>query len=90
MPRYFFDLYDDGHFTPDYTGIELESVEAAKEEAKRTLPDIAKGELPNGDRRDFVIVVKDEVGRELLRVTLSLDVEALSQGPAAKPSRKAA
>jgi hypothetical protein len=32
MPRYFFEMYDDGHFTPDYTGVELASVEAAKKD----------------------------------------------------------
>jgi hypothetical protein len=49
-----------------------------------------KNEFSNGDRRDFVALVKDEVGHELVRVTLSLDVETLSQGPAAKPSQKMA
>jgi hypothetical protein len=90
MPRYFFDIYDDGHFASDSTGIELESIEAAKGMAKRTLPDIVKDEFRNGDRRDFIAIVKDEVGQDLLRVTLSLDVETLFQGPAAKPSQKMA
>ena len=44
----FFDIYDDGHFAPDYTGIELESIEAAKGMAKRILPDIVKDEFPTG------------------------------------------
>jgi hypothetical protein len=77
MPRYFFDIHDGDQFTPDYDGIELESIEAAKVEAKRTLPDIVKDEMPDGDRRDFV-VVKDEVGHEVLRVTPSLVVESHS------------
>jgi hypothetical protein len=62
MPRYFFDIHDGDQFTPDYDGIELESIDAAKVEAKRTLPDI----------------VKDEVGHEVLRVTPSLVVESHS------------
>jgi hypothetical protein len=90
MSRYFFDIYDNDHFAPDYTGVELEGIGAAKEEAKRTLPDIMKNEPFNGDQRDFVAIVKDEVGQDLLRVTLSLDVETLFQGPAAKPSQKMA
>jgi hypothetical protein len=77
MPRYFFDIHDGDQFTPDYDGIELESIEAAKVEAKRTLPDIVKDEMPDGDRRDFVVLVKDEVGHEIVRVTLSLVVESL-------------
>jgi hypothetical protein len=85
MPRYFFDIHDGDCFTPDYTGVELESIEAVKDEAKKSLPDIVKDELPDGDRRTFVIVVKDEGGHEFWRVTLSLAVESLSQGSAAKP-----
>jgi hypothetical protein len=54
----------------------LEGIKAAKAEAKKTLPDIVKDEMPDGDRRDFVVVVKDEAGRELLRITLSLAVES--------------
>jgi hypothetical protein len=83
MPRYFFDTHDGEHFTPDYTGVELESLQAAKDEAKKTLPDIVKDELPDGDRRTFVVVIKDEVGHELLQVTLSLAVERLPRGSAA-------
>jgi branched-subunit amino acid aminotransferase/4-amino-4-deoxychorismate lyase len=79
MPRYFFDIHDGDHFTPDYVGIELASIQAAKNEAKKALPDIVKDELPDGDRRNFVVVVKDEVGHEIVRVTLSLVVESLSQ-----------
>ncbi len=78
MPRYFFDTHDGDHFTPDHDGVELESIEAAKDEAKKTLPDIVKDEMPDGDRRDFVVMVKDEAGQNVLRVTLSLVVECLS------------
>jgi hypothetical protein len=34
--------------------------------------------MPDGDRRDFVVVVRDEAGQNILRVTLSLAVESLS------------
>jgi hypothetical protein len=78
MPRYFFDTHDGDHFTPDHDGVELESIEAAKDEAKKTLPDIVNDELLDGDRRDFVVVVRDEAGQNVLRVTLSLAVESLS------------
>ena len=83
MPRFFFDIHDGENFTPDDVGLELKSLEAAKAEAKKTLPDIVKDEMPDGDRRDFIVVVKDEVGHEVLRVTLSLVVERPSQGSTA-------
>ncbi len=75
MPRFFFDIHDGEDFTPDHQGLELEGLEAAKEEAKKALPDIVRDEMPDGDRRDFTVVVKDEIGHEVLRVKLSLVVE---------------
>jgi hypothetical protein len=77
MPRYFFDVHDGDHFTPDDEGLELNGIEAAKNAAKKALPDIVKDEMPDGDWRDFVVIVKDETGQEVLRVRLSLIVESL-------------
>jgi hypothetical protein len=77
VPRYFFDIHDGETFTPDRDGLELKSIEAAAAEAKKALPDIVKDEMPDGDRRDFVVVVKDEAGQKVLRVTLALAVKRL-------------
>ena len=49
-----------------------------KPKPRKLCRDIVKDEMPDGDRRDFVVIVKDEAGRELVRVTLSLAVESLS------------
>jgi hypothetical protein len=38
MPRFFFDIHDGEKFTPDREGLDLDDLEAAKEEAKKTLP----------------------------------------------------
>jgi hypothetical protein len=78
MPRFFFDIHDGEAFTPDREGLELEGLDAAKNEAKKTLPDIVKDEMPDGDRRDFTVDVKDAAGQIVWRVTLSLVVESLS------------
>jgi hypothetical protein len=72
-------------FTPDREGLDLDDLETAKEEAKKTLPDIVKEKMPDGDRRDFTVDVKDVAGQIVWRVTLSLVVESPSQGSAAKP-----
>jgi hypothetical protein len=80
MPRYFFDIHDGEVFTPDRQGLNLEDLEAAKAEAKRTLPEIVKDEMPDGDRRDFTVDVKDVAGQIVWRITLSLVVESPSQG----------
>jgi hypothetical protein len=83
MPRFFFDIHDGKNFTPDRQGLDLEGLEAAKEEAKKALPDIVRDEMPDGDRRDFTIDVKDVARRIVWRVTLSLVVENPSQGSTA-------
>ena len=57
---YFFDTHDGARFTRDDEGIELKDLEAAKAEAKKALPDIVKDEMSDGDRRAFVVIVKDE------------------------------
>jgi hypothetical protein len=82
-PRFFFDIHDGEAFTPDREGLELEDLEAAKAEAKKTLPEIVKDEMPDGDRRDFTVDVKDIAGQIVWRVTLSLVVESPSQGSTA-------
>ncbi|MGF9764452.1 hypothetical protein AAII07_56090 [Microvirga sp. 0TCS3.31] len=83
MPRFFFDIHDGKAFTPDRVGLDLDSLEAAKDEAKKTLPDIVKDEMPDGDRRDFTVDVKDVAGQIVWRITLSLVVESPSQGSTA-------
>jgi hypothetical protein len=57
----------------------LEGLELAKPIAKKALPDFAKDEMLDGDRRYFAAIVKDDEARqEILRVTLSLAEEGLS------------
>lgn len=75
MPRYFFDTYDGERLTPDEIGLEMQNLAAAKAEAQRTLPDIAKEVLPGGNHRTFVISVRDEAGNVALRAALSLVME---------------
>ncbi|MBE7181394.1 MAG: hypothetical protein INR71_09345 [Terriglobus roseus] len=71
MPRYFFDIHDTGS-TRDDTGTECADDEAARVLAIRTLPDIARDEIPkDGDRRHFVVLVTDENGRPTFSATLS-------------------
>jgi hypothetical protein len=83
VPRFFFDIHDGEDFTPDREGLDLDDLEAAKAEAKRTLPEIVKDEMPDGDRRDFTVDVKDAAGQIVWWVTLSLVVESPSQGSTA-------
>ena len=83
MRRFFCDIHDGEAFTPDRVGLNLDHPDAAKAEAKKTLPEIVKDEMPDGDRRDFTVDVKDVAGQIVWRVTLSLVVESPSQGSTA-------
>jgi hypothetical protein len=72
MPRFFFDTTSDRALVRDQIGTELPSWEAARQEAIRLLPDIARDELPNdGNRRDIIADVRDETGRIVFTAQLS-------------------
>lgn len=75
MPRYFFDTYDGESFITDETGLEFENLDRAKVEAQRSLPEMAREGLRDGNHRTFVVSVRDEAGAILVRMSLSLVVE---------------
>ena len=83
MPRFFFDIHDGEDFTPDRQGVDLDDLDAAKDEARKALRDIIWDEMTDGDRRDFTVDVKNTAGEIVWRVTLSLVVETPSQGSTA-------
>jgi hypothetical protein len=74
MPRFFFDITDTGKASPDGEGTEFPDLHAARAAALRTLGEIAKDELPDGDFRDFVIAIRQDDGPVLLSASLSLKV----------------
>jgi hypothetical protein len=78
MPRFFFDTFDGNKLVSDEAGLELESVEIAKAEAQKCLPEMAKDALPDGNHRAFVVNVRDEAGKVMVRMALSLVIE---EGP---------
>ncbi len=72
MPLYFFDIYDNDELVTDEVGVELESLHEAREQALTLLPDLAREEMPDGDRRDFTAVVRCHERRIRYRTTLSI------------------
>ena len=76
MPRFFIDTSDQERFVRDETGHECVDLEDAKRLAVDALPDMARDELPDGDDRTFLAIVRGEDGRTLLQCTLSLHVQA--------------
>ena len=74
MPRYFFDTFDGRYFATDEEGQELESLGAAKAQAQKSVVEMVRDEVPDGDHRSFVVSVRDENSREVLKVALALVV----------------
>lgn len=71
MPRYFFDIHDGGP-TRDDVGTECDNLDAVRAQALRTLPDIAREDIPkDGDRRAFTVLVTDEDGHSVYSATLT-------------------
>ncbi len=77
MTRYFFDIDDGERATRDSEGQEFDSREKVRAAAVSALPDIARDELPDGDRREFKVSVRDEAGLYVFRATLALRAEWL-------------
>ncbi|MGI3902387.1 MAG: DUF6894 family protein [Janthinobacterium lividum] len=70
MPLYFFDLHDGDVHTIDDFGIEFDRLEEARNYAVSLLPDMAREELPNGPRRDFICDIRAEGAQIVYRAVL--------------------
>jgi len=87
MPRYYFDThFGEQHFHDD-EGSELPDVQAARDEAIAVLPEIAWGELPDGDRREMTLMVRNEAGQVFFKTTLLLTAEWIGTDGAARLTR---
>ena len=62
MPRYFFDIRDDGDVYPDEEGLDLADLRAAKVEAANTLAGIARDAGHSGGDNDVAIEVRSDGG----------------------------
>lgn len=72
MPHYFIDTYDTGRELADKEGYDVADAEAARRLALASLPDLARDEIPDGDRRTFGVRVRDEQGTVLYSAELAL------------------
>jgi hypothetical protein len=77
MPHYFFDTRDGADLIRDEEGVELDSIEAARDEATRGLTDLAKDALPGALRRELAVEVRDRGDQALLRAALWFEVAVL-------------
>jgi hypothetical protein len=74
MPHYFFDTRDNSHFMRDESGLELDDLEAARDEATRGLADLARDALPGTIRRELAVEVRDGGDQAVLRAALWFEV----------------
>ncbi|HEY1708935.1 MAG TPA: hypothetical protein VGG10_11775 [Rhizomicrobium sp.] len=70
--HYYFDTDNDDRTSRDERGQDHADPESMRDAAIRALPDLARDDLPNGDRRVFTVKVRDESGRYVFQATLSL------------------
>lgn len=85
MPRFFFDIDDGERRTTDSEGLELPDLAAAGNVAVSILPDLAREELPDGDRRVFVCQVRDDRSTVIFIATLSLVAEWVGSARRGQP-----
>jgi hypothetical protein len=89
MPRFYFDLYDGANFAPDPQGVDLPDIETAKDEATRTLSEIAAQEIPgDGASRLFRIVILDETRSIISEARIDFRATRASPGNAAPADSK--
>lgn len=71
MPRFFFDIHD-GEWSRDDVGTECRDVEAACQETKQSLPEIALDQVPrDGDHHMITVLVTDEDRQPVYTATLT-------------------
>jgi hypothetical protein len=67
---HYFDNRDGTDFMRDEVGMELDGIEAARDEATRGLADLAKDVLPGSVRREVAVECRHEADHNVLRAAL--------------------
>ena len=78
MPLYYFDTREGETFLRDDTGLELDGLEAARDEATAGLATMARDAIPGALRRELAIEVSDTDRNPLLRASLWFEVAVLA------------
>lgn len=78
MPRYYFDLVDEGELFPDEEGLELTDLRAVQAEAAKSLADMARDAVHTASadtgRRHMAVQVRDEFS-QLMEVKFTFAIE---------------
>jgi hypothetical protein len=73
MQRFYFDVYNTEHSQMDSDGQLFASRERAGMEALRILQDVARDEMPVGQRLNITVKVLDERRDQVFEASLTLD-----------------
>jgi hypothetical protein len=68
MPRFYFDVRDNGSFTPDDEGGEFDSLDAAEIAAAEAAAEIGRDRRPMSAARKVTVEVRDEHRQLLARI----------------------
>jgi hypothetical protein len=80
MPLFFFDTRDNSNFIRDEIGLDLDGLDAVRDEATRGLADLARDALPGAIRRELAVEVRDYADQAVLRAALWLEVAPPPRG----------
>jgi hypothetical protein len=75
MPRFYFDIRDGESFVPDEDGLEFPTINEARDDASRTLGQMMKEAMPDGQHHDMAVEVRGDDKRP----QITFDVEALAK-----------
>ena len=85
MPRFYFNIRENGIFIPDEEGIELADVDAAEAEAAMMAAGFGRKKLPKGRFRKIVVEVQNAARQKILTATVSLEVVRCDPAPQGRP-----
>ncbi|WP_043712111.1 hypothetical protein [Methylobacterium sp. 285MFTsu5.1] len=86
MSRYFFDIHTGSTFSRDPVGTECDGMEGIRHEAMRSLPAIARDEIPkDGDRQAFTVLVRDGNNRTVYTAALTFAGLWIGDSPIPEP-----
>lgn len=74
MPRYYFDVLDDGRLSVDTEGTDLADPEAARLEATQALAEMARDVLPGARTKHLTMTVREDKNRRRFLLDLVFTV----------------
>ena len=77
MPRFYVDVLNGDSFSCDDGGLQLESLNAAEDEAIRTAAQIGRDSLPKRLSPELCVRVRDKHGQPVLTVAVSMTVRRM-------------